>query len=185
MFHRAMEALRGRAWSVEIHWLSPNIAIGRVGRGDAWRALHARGIRAIVYLGDENGDVGAAAREHGMRYLRFGLQGAPRPRAGDLQIIAAWVQERIAADGPVFIQDSRAQFNDALVAVSALVRGGLPAHLALLALRRTARGRSLDSEQHAELVRFAIAQEMDRPPPSPSDLARPKGQPAVPSDPGR
>jgi hypothetical protein len=144
----------------ELRWLSSDIAIGRVRRREDWREVYEAGIRAVVDLRDEPADCGAAVRETGMRYLQLCLRGESLPNAEELQIVAGWVQERVTGDGRVLIQDGESRCNDGLVAVASLIRSGLPAHLALLALRRAAPAYTLDSRQHSELVRFASAQAM-------------------------
>jgi hypothetical protein len=141
-----------------LHWLSSDIAIGGVSRPDDWEAVYGAGVRAVVDLRDESKDLGAEVRQNGMRYLRLCLPKAPVPSAEELQIVASWVLERTAEDGRVLIQDAHSRFNDGLVAVAALIKGGLPAHLALLALRRAMPSHSFDMIQNAELVRFAAAQ---------------------------
>ena len=78
-----------------------------------------------------------------MRYLRLCLRHAQVPSAEELQIVTSWVLERTAENGRVLIQDGHARFNDGLVAVASLIKGGLPAHLALLALRRAMPGQLL------------------------------------------
>ena len=161
MFKRAMRTLRRHPPGAGLHWLNANIAIGRVQRTDAWSELHVAGVRAVVDISEETEGQGDAVREQGMRYLRFCLHGSPLPSAEDLRIISAWVQDRIAEDGPVFVQDGSARFNDGLVAVASLIRGGLPAHLALLALRRAVPDGALNREQQGELVRFTAALETE------------------------
>ena len=158
MLERKLRLLRRRRSPAELYWLNSDIAIGRVRRADAWASVYSAGVRALVDLREAPDDLGPVVRASDIRYLRFCPDGALVPSAEELQIVAGWVRERIAQDGRVLIQDAQSRFNDGLVAVAALIKGGLPAHLALLALRRTRPNNALDSYQHAELVRFAAAQ---------------------------
>ena len=158
VIERALHRFRHQEPGTRLHWLSSDIAIGGVSRPEDWRAVYEAGVRAVVDLRGEPEDLGADVRENGMRYLRLCLSKAPVPSAEELQIVASWVLERTAEDGRVLIQDAHARFNDGLVAVASLIKRGLPAHLALLALRRAMPRHSLDSLQSAELVRFAAAQ---------------------------
>lgn len=158
MLDRALNLVRGRGSGARIHWLNTDIAIGGVSRPEDWRDVYAAGVRAVVDLRSEPEDLGADVREHGMRYLLLCLSGTVVPTAEELQIVTGWVLERAAENGRVLIQDGHACFNDGLVAVASLIKGGLPAHLALLALRRAMPGNSFDRRQNAELVRFTAAQ---------------------------
>ncbi len=117
-----------------------------------------RGVRAVVDLRSDPEDLGADVRKHGMRYLRLCLKGALVPSAEELQIVTSWVLDRTAENGRVLIQDGHSRFNDGLIAVASLIKGGLPAHLALLALRRAKPDNSFDSHQNTELVKFTAAQ---------------------------
>ena len=158
MLNRALNFVRGRQAGAKMHWLNADIAIGGVSRPEDWHAVFSAGVRAVVDLRSEPDDVGVEVRHAGMRYLRLCLQGADVPSAEELQIVTSWVIERAAENGRVLIQDGHSRFNDGLVAVASLIKSGLPAHLALLALRRAMPGHSFDSSQNDELVRFTAAQ---------------------------
>jgi hypothetical protein len=158
MLERARNLIRRREASPRLHWLSSDIAIGGVDGPEDWRAVYDAGVRAVVDLRAESKDLGAEVRQNGMRYLRLCLPSAPVPSAEELQIVASWVLERAAEDGRVLIHDAQSRFNDGLVAVASLIKSGLPAHLALLALRRAMPKHSFDRDQHTELVRFTAAQ---------------------------
>jgi hypothetical protein len=158
MLDRALRFVRPRDASPRLHWLSADIAIGGVSKPEDWPAVYEAGVRAVVDLREESRDLGVEVRQNGMRYLRLCLLKAAVPSAEELQIVASWVLERAAEDGRVLIQDAQSRFNDGLVGVASLIKGGLPAHLALLALQRAAPRQALDATQNSELVRFAAAQ---------------------------
>jgi hypothetical protein len=158
MLDRALHFFRAQEGGARLHWLSSDIAVGGVSKAEDWQTVYKAGVRAVVDLRNEPEDLGAEVRQHGMRYLRLCLRDTPVPNAEELQIVAGWVLERAAEDGRVLIQDAHARFNDGLVAVASLIKRGLPAHLALLALRRAVPRHSFDSLQNAQLVRFTAAQ---------------------------
>jgi hypothetical protein len=157
MLDRALSFLRPRQVGASLHWLSPDIAIGGVNKTEDWREVYERGVRAVVDLRNDSEDLGVDVRKHGMRYLRLCLRDALVPSAEELQIVASWVLDRTAENGRVLIQDGHSRFNDGLIAVASLIKGGLPAHLALLALRRAMPGNAFNSSQNSELVKFAAA----------------------------
>ena len=158
MLERALRLIRPQTAGPRLHWLSADIAVGAVSRPEDWASVYEAGVRAVVDLREESRDLGSEVRQNGMRYLRLCLLQASVPSAEELQIVASWVLERKSEDSRVLIHDAQARCNDGLVAVATLIKGGLPAHLALLALRRAAPRQALDASQHAELVRFAAAQ---------------------------
>lgn len=158
MLDRAIHLFRPRQEKLRMHWLNADIAIGSVAQPEDWQAVYSHGVRAVVDLGGEPEDLGAHVRSNGMRYLRLCLPDSLVPSAEELQIVASWVIDRTAENGRVLIQDSHARFNDGLVAVASLIRGGLPAHLALLALRRAMPGNSFNRDQNLQLVKFTAAQ---------------------------
>jgi hypothetical protein len=158
MLDRVLRSLRPQRRGARLHWLSPDIAVGSVSKAEDWESVYEAGVRAVVDLRNEREDLGPEVRESGMRYLRLCLREACVPSAEELQIVTSWVLERRAENGRVLIQDGHSRLNDGLVAVASLVKSGLPAHLALLALRRARPGTSLDRAQSMELVRFTAAQ---------------------------
>jgi hypothetical protein len=119
------------------------------------------GIRHVVDLTGRGRDNASAVRQNGMRYLALCVEPRAVPRPEELHILSRWAIDRIGEQGRVLIQDSSGRFNDGLVAVAALVKSGLPAHLALLALRRARPESRLDREQSAVLVRFATELPID------------------------
>ncbi len=158
MLDRALHLLRPRQSGPRLHWVNSDIAIGGVSDSGEWSEVYESGVRAVVDLSAGKPDRGTNVRRQGMRYLHLYLQPNLVPSAEELQIVASWVLDRAAEGGRVLIQDSHTRFNDGLVAVASLIKSGLPAHLALLALRRAMPGMSFDAAQNTELVKFAAAQ---------------------------
>src|SRR5690554_2537190 len=137
MIDSLLNRLPGRGHPGELHWLSPKLAIAAVCSPAGWRRVFAAGIRAVVDLDEDGNDQGPSGRGLGMRYVRLCIGGSPMPLADDLHVIAAWIGDRMAGDGPVLVRDGGARFNAGLIAAAALVRGGLPPGVAMRALARS------------------------------------------------
>lgn len=157
MLDRAFHLIRTSSHAAHVHWISAEIAISGVEAAVDWSDVYHAGVRAVVEVCNESESRGGDVRRHGMRYLGVCLQENDVPSAEELQIVASWVLDRTADDGRVLIQDGHSRLNDGLVAVASLVKGGLPIHHALMALKRTIPGRSLDHEQNRQLIRFSAA----------------------------
>lgn len=119
------------------------------------------GVRGVIALQGTPDDEGAAVRLLGMRYLGLHLDRRGIPNPEELHLLTTWAVERNGEDGAVLIQDSQHRNNDGLVAAATLVKGGLPAHLALRALQRVRPNIRLDYAQSAALVRFAASQAIE------------------------
>jgi hypothetical protein len=150
-----MRMLRAQEAGAQIAWLNREIAIGGVGRPEDWPQVYSAGVRAVVDLCDEPGDLGAFVRRQGMRYLRLCVKDGATPGAEELHIVTSWLLERSAQEGPVLIQDGDRVNNDALVACAALIKTGLTYDLALQALARVRPEAALSYDQTGVLLRFA------------------------------
>ena len=157
MLDRLVHLFRSEPAGAQLHWLTSDIAIGSAGREADWEAVYGTGVRAVVDVRESVEDVGVQVRENGMRYLSLSIKEPAVISAEELQIAASWVVDRTAENSRVLIQDGNSRFDDALVAVASLIKGGLPAHLALLALRRAVPNHWFNSAQNLVLVKFASA----------------------------
>jgi hypothetical protein len=157
MLDRAFHLIRTSRHAPSVHWISADIGISGAEASGDWSDVYHAGVRAVVEVCNESDSQGGDVRRHGMRYLGVCLQKNDVPSAEELQIVASWVLDRTADNGRVLIQDGHSRLNDGLVAVASLVKGGLPVHLALLALKRAIPGMSLDYEQNRQLLRFSAA----------------------------
>jgi hypothetical protein len=158
MLDRALQLIRPRRPGPRLHWINSDIAIGGVNEDGEWQEVYESGVRAVVDLHAGRQDLGIAVRRNGMRYLHLFVRPDTVPSAEELQIVTGWVLDRASEEGRVLIQDSHSHFNDGLVAVASLIKSGLPAHLALLALRRAVPDEAFDMDQNAQLIKFAAAQ---------------------------
>ncbi|HEX5140598.1 MAG TPA: hypothetical protein VFX19_06625 [Dehalococcoidia bacterium] len=161
MLRRAMRLVRMDASGPDLFWLNRDLAISGTRNPDHWPVIFDAGIRYVVDLTRPDRDRAAGVRQNGMRYLALCIEPGAIPRPEELHILSRWAIDRMNEQGRVLIQDSNSRFNDGLVAVAILVKSGLPAHLALLALRRARPELRLDREQSAVLVRFATDLSVD------------------------
>ncbi|HEU0074448.1 MAG TPA: hypothetical protein VFS30_10585 [Dehalococcoidia bacterium] len=104
---------------------------------DGWKAVRARGVRAVVDLSEECGSVGDTVRDNGMRYLRLSARRAGLPEVEELHIVTSWVQQRTREGGGVLVHDASERSNDALVACAVLIKDGASLARALSRLGNT------------------------------------------------
>jgi hypothetical protein len=118
--------------------------------------LRARGVRAVVDVSNDCGEVGEIVRQQGMRYLRLspGRTGSPHPE--ELHIVTSWVLQRMQDTGSVLLHDSRAAGNDALLACAVLVKRGSSLDKAQARVRSVTQA-SLTASQ-GDLLRQFMAQ---------------------------
>ena len=135
MLQGLLRLLRPQNTQSTLRWMSQSLAIGLPAPMDGWRAVRARGVRAVVDLNQECNSVGGMVREHGMRYLRLSVNGSGVPQAEELHIVASWVQQRIRDDGAVLVHDGSVRGNDAVVACAVLIKEGRSVDWALSKLR--------------------------------------------------
>jgi hypothetical protein len=107
-----------------VRWVNRDLAIGCPEDEADWRALRARGMRGVVDLSDEPGDLGPMVRQQGMRYLRLAVADGQLPELEELHIVTSWVLQRVCEEGPVLIHENGARGNHALVAAAALIKRG-------------------------------------------------------------
>jgi hypothetical protein len=119
-----MSYLRPPEAQSDIRWINQNLAVGLPAPMDGWRAVRARGVHAVVDLNRQCNTVAVFVREHGMRYLRLGINKHGLPEVEELHIVTSWVQERIRENGPVLLHDGSIRGNDALLACAVLVKDG-------------------------------------------------------------
>lgn len=155
MLRRPLRLIKAQESGWRIAWLNPDIAIGSVARAEDWREIYGAGIRAVVDLCGEPGDLGAVVRREGMRYLRLCLRSGVTPGPEELQIATSWLRDRNLSEGPVMIRDIDELNNDGLLACAALMRTGLCYDLATLALERARPEAELKFDQVGALLRFA------------------------------
>ncbi|HEX5370360.1 MAG TPA: hypothetical protein VFY10_13170 [Dehalococcoidia bacterium] len=154
MLRRALRLIRTQEPYWQIAWLNPDIAIGSVARAEDWRHVYGAGVRAIVDLRDDPGDLGAVVRNEGMRYLRLCLRQGITPGPEEMHIVTGWLCDRNSSEGPVMIQDVGCVNNDGLLACAALIRTGLTYDLAMQALERVRPETALTYDQASALLRF-------------------------------
>ncbi len=138
-------------------WLSRDLAIGCPASRDQWLALRDEGVRAVVDLSDDAGDLPALLRRCGLRYLHLRVANFNLPREEEIHIVTSWALQRIGDGGAVLLCESEDRANDALLACAILVKRGasaLKAHAQL----RGATGLELAQVQLDLLERFAAQQ---------------------------
>lgn len=140
-----------------VWWLSRDLAIGRPSTGDQWQAVRDRGVRAVVDLSDEAGDLAVLLRKCGLRYLHLPVTRFNVPREEEIHIATSWALQRIGEGGAVLLRESEDRANDALLACAILVKRGASAVKAHAQLRR-ATGVELAQVQLDLLERFAAQQ---------------------------
>jgi len=161
MLGRVLRQVRQEPAGPDLLWLNRHIAISASGTVADWTTAYEAGVRGAIVLQGAPDDDGATVRSQGMRYLGLQLDRRGVPSAEELYLLTSWAVERNREDCAVVIQDSRHRNNDGLVAAATLVKGGLPAHLALRALQRVRPKIRLDYAQSAALVRFAASQSIE------------------------
>ena len=107
-----------------VRWVNRDLAIGCREDEAEWLALRARGVRGVVDLSDEPGDLGPMVRQQGMRYLRLAVADGHLPEVEELHIVTSWVLQRVREEGPVLIHECGARANHALVAAAVLIKRG-------------------------------------------------------------
>lgn len=137
-----------------VRWVNRDLAIGCPEDESDWRALRGRGIRGVVDLSDEPGDLGPIVRQQRMRYLRLAVADGHLPEVEELHIVTSWVLQRVCEEGPVLIHESGVRGNHALVAAAALIKRGASVQRASGQLRHASPARFSDVQVDL-LERFA------------------------------
>ena len=156
MFRRAMMRVRAKPARPSILWLARDLAIGAAQGAGEWQAVYESGVRCVIDLGAGQAGAGVPVPIF-ERYLEAPLAGYGTLDQAQLDALSTWAIEHMENDGPVLIYDSQNRNNDGLLAAAALVKRGLPAHLALRALQRVRPNTRLNYAQSAAFVRFAAS----------------------------
>jgi hypothetical protein len=148
MVRRSLRLLRPHDSRVRLHWLNSDLAIGSADSVEGWSSVFEAGVRAVVDLRAQPDDLGPVVRLRGLRYLRLPVGGSAVPSLAELHIVSIWALQRIAAKGPILVQDGR--------------RSGLSSEEALQVLQRACPGLALDQDQTDLFLRFAAEQIVPR-----------------------
>jgi len=137
-----------------VRWVNRDLAIGCPEDESDWLALRARGVRGVVDLSAEPGDLGPRVRQQGMRYLRLAVADGHLPEVEELHIVTSWVLQRVREEGPVLIHECGGRANHALLATAALIKRGASLSRASGQLRHASPARFSDAQLDL-LERFA------------------------------
>ena len=154
MLRRALRLIKAQEPGWQIAWLNPDIAIGSVASDDDWHEIYRAGIRAVVDLCEDPGDLGAVVRSSGMRYLRLCLRSVTTPGQEELHIATSWARDRNQNEGPVMIRVLDDSNNDGMLACASLIRSGFSYDSALQALERVRPHVEMSYDQAGSLLRF-------------------------------
>ncbi|MBE7219966.1 MAG: dual specificity protein phosphatase family protein [Caulobacteraceae bacterium] len=125
--------------SLDLHWVTPQLALGGRVPPDAVPALAAEhGIGAVVDLRDEESDDAAAMAAAGVAFLHLPTPDMHPPRAADLDRGTAFAAARLAEGERVLIHCQHGIGRSAVLALCVLVDAG-EAPMAALARAKAAR----------------------------------------------
>ena len=158
-----LDALRsrlGRRHSLQLSWLTSDLAISRSPLDAEWPDVEAAGVRSLLDL-RETSAPGRPPKDSQLRYLRLPIVEYEAPTSEQLDEAAQWVVESITR-GPVLIHCREGMGRSPLVACAALVRLGIPLSDAYEILRRTGRRVAMTDAQVAALDAFTSRWGRDR-----------------------
>ena len=139
-----------------ISWLTTQLAVSRAPNPRDWRVIRAAGIAAVVDLRAEAEEVSSLAHAGGLEYLRLPIEEHTAPTEAELQGVANWICERLAAGRPVLVHCRAGLGRSPLVACAALVRHGLSLEAASAMLKQGRPQAHLTEAQDALLTTFAL-----------------------------
>ena len=124
--------------SLDLHWVTPQLALGGRVSPQAVVALPEHGVRAVVDLRAEESDDAAAMAAAGIAFLHLPTPDEHPPRAADLDRGVAFVRERLGAGERVLIHCQHGIGRSAVLALCVLVDAD-EAPMAALARAKAAR----------------------------------------------
>lgn len=138
--------------------LDGNLALAAPGPAD-WPSLKARGIGAVVDLGDAAPGRAAAARGSGLRYLALPVGPEHLPLRGELYVAISWLEKRAAEGTSGLIADPSGRDSDCMLAMALLIGRGWEFERAYERMRRVRAGFGLAAWQSRALLLHLAQQE--------------------------
>ena len=153
-FSRWQNRLRQDRRSLEIAWVTSDLAISRAPAPDEWQLVSAEGIDSVADLrAGERVDAELVER-HGLRYASFPVEDGAAPSPGGLRRLAGWVADEIEAGRAVLIHCREGRGRSVLAAGAALRELGYGVANAYALVRRAQTGATLSEVQIAALAAY-------------------------------
>jgi protein-tyrosine phosphatase len=149
--------------SLDISWLTPELAIGAAPEDADWPRVIESGVKAVLDLRAEADDNEALVTGvHGLHYLRLPIAEYEAPWLAELRLVVEWAIQRLHAREVLLLHCREGRGRSAMVGCAVLVRLGAPledAYRMLLGARPQA---ALSPPQEKLLQRYASALEDER-----------------------
>jgi protein-tyrosine phosphatase len=133
--------------TLDLSWLTPDLALGSAPLSSQWDALFAAGVGAVLEIRSEGQDDTAVLEARGIPYRREEVVDHGAPTLSELYAIVQWVRGQMEERRKVLVHCRLGLGRSAMVACATLIALGFPLDVAYSMLRKVRPNVQLSSKQ--------------------------------------